>query len=140
MPTLVEIRTAIKTTLDTALPKTAVYKRVPDNPVLPCVIVQPAVPSDYQVVFGRKADRWEFDLHVLVPSADSDVAQDTLDEYIAGVGELSIPAIIHANPTLGRADCSSAVLRLTAYGFRFQAVGVDHVGATLRMLVVATNS
>lgn len=137
MPTLGEVRTAIKATLVLALPKTAVLKHIIGNPPLPCIMIQPAT-NDYLVVMRRGADTYELDLHILVPG-DDEVAQDALDEYVSGIGDKSIALIVENNKTLGRSDCSAVVARMTNYGFRFALVGNDHVGATLRLRVTVTN-
>lgn len=115
-----------------------VYHRVPGSPNLPCIVVMPAT-TEYQVTYGRGADLWEFDLHVLTPTGDDDVGQDLLDEYIAPTGARSIPTVLHANRALGLSGVDSAVMRLTGYGFRFEAAGVPHIGATLRVKVLITN-
>lgn len=138
MATLKDVRGAFRTILEGNISGVQVYYRVPGAPNLPCIIVQPAT-ADYLITMNRGADMWEMDLHVLAPSADDDVAQDLLDEYIAPTGARSIPAIIHANKTLGLSGVEAVVARLTAYGFRFESSSVPHVGATLRTKVLITN-
>jgi hypothetical protein len=140
MSTLKQIRAAFKTVLEANIssPKVQVYNRVPGAPILPCIIVQPAT-TDYLITHNRGGDVWEFDLHIVVPSADDEVGQDLLDEYVAGTGARSVVAIIHANGSLGLSDVSSVVSRMTAYGFRFDAIGDPHVGATLRARVLLSN-
>jgi hypothetical protein len=140
MSTLKQVRAAVGTTVNANIssPNMMVYSRVPANPIVPCLVVVPAT-ADYLLTMNRGGDDWYFDLHILVPSADDDVGQDLLDEYVAGRGARSIVTIVHANPSLGLADVSAVVTGMTAYNYRFDAVGVAHIGATLRLRVVLSN-
>lgn len=140
MATLKQVRAGFKTTLEANItsPNILAYSRVPASPIVPCVVVMPAA-TEYLVTMNRGGDMWDFDLHVLTPSGDDDVAQDLLDEYIAPTGTRSIPAIIHANQALGLSGVQAVVRRLTNYGFRFEAVQIPHIGATLRAQVLITN-
>lgn len=139
MPTLKEIRKAVKATLDNAIGDVAVYERVPSAVVLPAVLIVPAQ-ADYLLVHGNAGTGWQFDLIVLVPTADETVAQDILDDFVDAHGPRSIVAAIHASPSLGRDDCSATVRQLAKYAISY-TVGIDqHLGATLRLFVVATHS
>lgn len=139
MPTLKEVRAAFGTTIGASIGGINVYHRVSANILVPCLVVMPAK-ADYLMTFNRGGDLWDFDLHILVPSGDDDVGQDLLDEYVAGTGDRSIVSIIHADKTLGLANAEAVVTAMTAYNFRFEAVGALHIGATLRARVVITNS
>lgn len=139
MSSLAAVRTAVITTLGLHLPGVKLYRRVPASVILPCVIVMPAL-ADYLVTHGNGGTMWDLDLHVLVSSTDEDVAQEALDQYIAPIGDKSIVRIIHENPTLGADNISALVVRLTAYGFQFAVSGDQHIGATLRMQALTTNS
>lgn len=129
----------MKATLQAAFDDTAVYERVPASVVVPAVLIVPAQ-GDYLVVHGNGGTSWEFDLVVVVPSADEDVAQDILDDYIDARGDKSIVAVVHANPSLGRADCSAVVRRLSNYGIKYAVSGTEYIGATLRLSVLATHA
>lgn len=140
MPTLSEVRTAVASTLRTAItPELNVYHRVRPSVVAPAIIVMPAE-ADYLEVFGNAGTGWELDLVALVSPADEDAAQDLLDELVEPTGARSIIAAIAATPTLGRNDCHGVVRRLNNYGIRYQVGVDDFIGATLRMFVIATNT
>lgn len=138
MPTLKQVRAAFGTTIAANLGGFTVYHRVAANMLVPCLVVMPTA-ADYLVTFNRGGDMWDFNLHILVPSADDDVGQDLLDEYVAGTGPRSIVAIIHANKSLGLAGTDAHISGMTGYSFRFEAVGTPHIGATLRAQVLVTN-
>lgn len=141
MATLTAIRAGFEATLRTVLGTgTEIYNRVPGSPVLPCVCLVPAE-IDFVVAMQRGTDTYEFDVLVLVPSADEDVAQELLDQYVTGAGGLSIrQAVYNANngsagTGLGVASTNAHISAMTSYGGQFEAVGVDHVGASLRLIV-----
>jgi hypothetical protein len=134
MATLAEVRAAVRTTLETSIDGLTVYARVPEKPNLPCVLVTPAE-TDFNVAMGRGVDTWQFDLAVIVSAADVELAQDQLDEYIAGQGPRSIRQAVFVANTLGLPGTAANVSRMSNYGARYEFVGVDHVGATLRLTV-----
>lgn len=139
MPSVKQVRAAVKTTLTAAIAETSVYERVPGSVVVPAILIVPAQ-ADYVAVMGNAATGWEFDLVVLAPSTDEDVAQDILDDYVDARGSKSIVAAIHANTGLGRTDCSAVVRRMTNYGFKYKVGTDDYIGATLRLFVIATHA
>ena len=107
--------------------------------IVPAVLIVPAQ-ADYMLVHGNAGTGWEFDLVVLAPSGEEEVGQDILDDFIDARGDKSLIAAIHANPTLGRSDCSAVIRRLTNYGIKSEIGGTAYVGATVRMFVLATHS
>lgn len=136
MASLKQIRAGIATTLATNLSGIAVYKRVPENPVLPCVVVRPALDetADFDVAFGRGTDTWRFDLIVLVGGGDGDIGQDDLDDYVTGDGAKSIREVVHNNRGLGLSNTDAHIAGLSAYGLTYEVVGHDHLGARLRLI------
>lgn len=139
MPTLKEVRHAVATTLSSAISGLAVYERVPSSVVVPALMVAPSE-AMYQFVMGNRGTQWSFDLMVLSGAADSEIAQDVLDDFVDATGSKSIRAAIHAAPQLGRNDVSAAVETMTNYGMRYEIGTTDFLGATLRLKVVASNS
>lgn len=134
MSSLKSIRDALKTTIETNITSLRVYDTVPEAVELPAVVVQP-ISSDFDQAMGRGTDRWDFDLIVLVSWGDSDLAQDQLDAYVSGAGTDSIRQVIFQNKTLGLADVDAHVSGLNDYGVQFQAASIDHLGATLQLIV-----
>lgn len=135
MASLKAIRAAFSTTLVSVIGAgTAVYQRIPAQPALPCVCVVPAIGNFVQSM-ARGTDTYELDVIVLVPSADNDVAQDRLDDYVTGAGDKSIRQGIFNNRTLGLSNVDAHISGMTDYGGSFEAVDVDHIGARLRLVV-----
>jgi hypothetical protein len=137
MATLKAIRSAFRTTVASELGAgVEVYATVPGSPVLPCLVLMPSDPAaDFNVSMGRGTDTWFFDVIVLAPSADEAVGQDILDDYVTGQGSLSIREAVFNNRTLGLSNVDAHVSGVIAYGGRYEAVDVAHIGATLRLVV-----
>ena len=137
MSSIGDIRDALVTTLTAAVPSLAkVYRSVGSSVnVLPALVVTPAAPADFDVAMSRGTDTWLFDLIVLVSAADLDVATDILDGYIFGGGPDSIRQAIWNARTLGLSDVDAHVSELTAYNIRYSVCDLDHMAATLRLVV-----
>lgn len=135
MATLAAIRTAIASTLTTALGAgTQMYDKIPGQPVLPCVCVVPDS-ANFDVAMGRGTDTWQIDLIVLVPSGDNETGQSRLDPYVTGAGALSIRQAIFNTRALGLSNTDAHVAAMSDYGGSFEAVDADHAGARLRLIV-----
>lgn len=134
MATLDAIRTAVASTIATAIPGLATYPVVPDNVVLPALVVSP-VESDFTEAMGRGLDTWTFDLIVMVPTAEPAVAQPQLDAFTTGAGPSSIRQAIFNARTLGLNGVDAHVSGMTAYNLSFSVAGVDSVAAALRLVV-----
>lgn len=136
MASLEAVRDAIKQTLRTTITALFdVYDTVPDEVELPCVVVVPKA-ADFTVVMARGADQWRFDLVVLVSSTDAAIAQDSLDSFVSGAGDNSIRQCIFQNNTLGLSGTHAHISAMTDYGGQFEAAGIDHIGATLTLVVL----
>jgi hypothetical protein len=140
MASLKAIRAALRTTITGVVGAgVEVYARIPGQPVLPCVCVVPN-DSDFLKAMARGTDTYIFDLVVLAPSGDNDVAQDILDDYVTGAGDKSLRQAIFNNRTLGLSNVDAHVSGMTDYGGSFEAVDVDHIGARLRLVVHTTGT
>lgn len=134
MASLTSIRGGIKATLDGNIASLHAYDKVPERPNLPAVVPVP-VEADFDVAMGRGTDTWFFDLFVLTSHADAELGQDSLDSFVTGAGATSIRQVIFQNKTLGLSNVDAHVSGMRNYGATFEAVGVDHVGAVLRLVV-----
>jgi hypothetical protein len=143
MASFSEIRQAVYDVLS-GIDDLSVYTTTPEtNPNYPALLIQPATAA-FTTIQARKGgqDTYEFDLVVLVSGADLDVAQLSLDEYLATSGDLSIRQLIAANQTLGLDDN----LRTTAWVDRMESYGISQsrdpdvrdFGAVLRLMVRTT--
>lgn len=134
MASLGAIRTAVKTILEAAISGVQVYDKVAAAVNVPAVVVEPDG-ADFNVAMGRGTDRWEFNLHVMVADSDEIVGQDKLDGFVTGAGARSVRQAIFTTRSLGLADTDAHVSEMTAYGVRFEQADIQHVGATLRLIV-----
>lgn len=139
MASLAAIRTAVKTTVEAAISGLQVHDLIPAKPVPPCVLVMPAE-ADFVVAMGRGTDTWQFDLTVLVPTADLVVGQSLLDPYITGDGISSIREAIWNARALGLSNVDAHVAGMSEYGGLHDYGGTQHVGATLRLIVHTTGT
>jgi hypothetical protein len=131
MAALSAIRTAIKTTIEGNIAGLKVLPKVIENPPLPCVVCQ--LETGEFITFGRGFRLWPFTLDVIVPCADLEVAQTALDAYVDGFGAQSIEQVVFNNPTLGLTNVNATIAGMLDYGFVFQAVTVEHLGARLSL-------
>lgn len=134
MASLAAIRTAVKTTLEAAVTGLRVYDKIPGATQVPAVVVDP-VAADFVVAMGRGTDTWQFDLHVVVSDAEETLGQAGLDDYVSGAGSKSIRTAIWNTRDLGLTNTDAHISALIAYGVRFEQAPIQHIGATLRLVV-----
>lgn len=141
MATFAELRDAAIAVLEDALPEeqgVSLYAKVVDRANLPAIVVQPAE-ATFPFTMSRAEDEWQFDLVVMVPLADTELAQDQLDQFLSGTGPLSIRQIFMRTRGLGRTDVLAAyVAGMSDYGANFTMAGVDNLGCKLRLIVATT--
>ena len=134
MATLAQVRDGISTTLQAAISGLSVYPRVESAINLPAVVVAVADGIDYMVVMNRATMTWELDLHVLTSATINQLGQLDLDELIDISGARSIPQALYG-ADLGLAETQAHVESMSGYGGQIEAAGIDHIGATLRVIV-----
>lgn len=78
-----------------------VYPEIPDNPVMPCAIVQLDRVS-YDGVFQRGLSEYDFTIQLIVARVTERRAQQKLDEFI-DAGARSVKTAIEADSTLAGA-------------------------------------
>jgi hypothetical protein len=78
-----------------------VYEEVPDNPALPCAVIQLDTVT-YDVAFARGATEYTFVVNTIVIRATVQRAQRKLDEFI-DAGARSVKTAIESDSTLGGA-------------------------------------
>lgn len=137
MPSLAQIRTALKDTISAAVPSLTGYRTTPEQANLPAFVVIPRT-TNFVVAMGRGIDTYDLDVLVLISRRDDGLAQDDLDEYVNGFGDKSIRQAVWNDRTLGLANCDAHVVGLSDYGARFNIGELEHVGA--RLLVRVTTS
>lgn len=135
MPTLQEIRTAIRDTIAANVPEIVGYRTVPDVRQVPAFVVEPDE-ANY-LVAGGNCSRWQFCVYVFVARTETNYAQDVLDAFISANGTSSIPAVVKANPFM--LDGVQVVLKgMDGYGGHYSAASIPHVGARLKLDVLIT--
>lgn len=140
MATLKQIRTGIKTTIETGISGVKCYDKVPQNAlVLPALIVQP-VRASFVEAMARGVDRYDFTLIMLVAYNHLETAQDNLDPYVTGYGEKSIRQCIWNTKDLGLDGSVNAHIdEMYDYGDRFapdtQGRATEQLGARFNLIV-----
>lgn len=152
MPTITEIREAIKTTLE-RVPGLVVEAALADSMTLgdggAAVVGGPT--SDLTNTMGRGNATWTFPIYLLAGTAVYENATATLDELVGPYGDRAIPQLFwdygRANGELGQGmglvdsngdvDADAHISELTAYGVEFAIDGVPHIGAVLSCVVHA---
>lgn len=136
MPSLYEIRAAIKSRLET-IPGLRTHGSVPDALHPPCAYVGLLESVEFDVVMGRGADRWLIPVRVLVAKATDRAAQAKLDGYLAGSGASSLKAAIEANGgNLGGTAHTCRVVSIRDYGVTEHA-GTPYLGAEMLVEIIA---
>lgn len=134
MATLEAIRDGVKTTIEAVVSDITAYDTVPDVTNLPALVCVPLT-ADFDVAMGRGLDTWEFELYVLVSTADMGIGQDALDAYVTGAGAKSIRAAVFGNRSLGLDGTNATVTGMSDYGAKFNVADLQHIGAILRLVV-----
>jgi hypothetical protein len=139
MASLRQIREALKTTIEAAIPEMQGYDTVPESANLPAFWSVPR-PANFVVAFGRGSDTYTFDLFVAVSRGDDEIGQVELDDYLTGAGDKSIREAIWNARTLGLTDTDATVTGFENYGAQFQIADTDHIGAVLKLQVTTSGT
>ncbi|WP_330438816.1 hypothetical protein OHB44_27995 [Micromonospora sp. NBC_00821] len=137
MASLKQVRAAVRSTLEPAIPGLKVHSTVPGSAAGDVVVVQPSDEqgANFVVAMGRGSDTYQFDLLVLVPNGSLDVAQDQLDDYVTGAGGKSIREAVWNARHLGLAHTDAHVAYMSDYGADHTLGSTQYLGATLRLVV-----
>ncbi|MBD2900762.1 hypothetical protein amrb99_97710 [Actinomadura sp. RB99] len=139
MSGLGEIRTALAALLDDVEGLSAYAYRPASVPNLPAAVISPSSAEYATPMQARRGqDIYQFDVLVLVPFVDAEVAQATLDELISADGP--IRAALAASPHLGPGYGTTAyATALADYGVTIGGADEQqNLGATLRVTVRTT--
>ncbi|MFE7797062.1 hypothetical protein [Nocardia sp. NPDC057440] len=138
--TLTEIRTALASTIETHTSASVyTYAEVQAKGNYPAVIIEPHA-TDFERAMNRGVDEWDFNIFVLVRSADDASAQQELDGFVTGEGDDSIRQVLFEHRELGLDDSVDAhVYSMRGYGGGFEWGGTKHMGAILKARVFVSN-
>lgn len=119
-------RNGLKTRLETIDGVTG-YARPTGTINVPAAVVV-AGPIVFDDAMARGSDMLSYTIVLLIADADSDLAQQQLDEYLAGSGARSVKAAIEGEQTLGGVADWTHVRGVTSYGL-IEYDGRQYVGA-----------
>jgi hypothetical protein len=137
------MREAIATTLEANIEGLITYDTLAGATQVPAAIVLPTprpMTADFTGAFQRGMDTWFLDIFVLVGIGEYAVAQNSLDSYLTGAGPNSIRQVLYQNASCGLSDTDFLVTGVSDYGGRHDSVGVDHVGAVLKVTARTSGS
>lgn len=141
MPGLMLVREAIASTLTERIEPLTGYAKVPASPIVPAAIV--ARPrATYGLGMGPEVDDvWTLELWLLLAQIDASIDEDLLTALVAGAGRYSIRQAIHHSTSVrgdafGLRDCKARNLRLQTADARFEAAGLNHLGAVMSLDVI----
>jgi hypothetical protein len=108
--TITEIRTGIATNIGT-IPGLRTYADIPDNPAMPCAVVQ-LRDVDYDQAFQRGLTEYDFVVTVIFGRIATSQAQRSMDQLIS-TGDRSLKAAVESDRTLGGKAFDTIVTAMT---------------------------
>lgn len=132
---LAEVREALAETLAEIDGNITVYRDVPAQPQIPCLIIYPPDTIDYKR--ARDTDVVTLTITVIVAPQDP-TAVKTLEAIISGTGALSVKAALYANRTLNGTVSNLRLLDSTSGTYSIAANPNDNaIGADFRVEITA---
>lgn len=132
---LAEVRAALAETLAEIDGNITVYRDVPAQPQIPCLIIYPPDTIDYKR--ARDTDVVTLTITVIVAPQDP-TAVETLEAIISGTGALSVKAALYANRTLNGTVSNLRLLDSTSGTYSIAANPNDNaIGADFRVEITA---
>lgn len=110
---LAQMRAGLATNLET-ISGIRVYEEVPDNPVMPCAVIQ-LTDVSYDVAFQRGATEYTFIIHLIVVRTTERRAQEKLDRFIDD-GAKSVKTAVESDIDLGDSAFDVRVTELRDIG------------------------
>ena len=134
MAGLAELRTAITSTVET-VSGLRVYPTLAGSVALPACVIVPRM-ADFHEAMGRGLGRVDFELYLLVSVSGSRTGgQDGLDALLdpAGTSSTSVVRALLDDRSVGLSDTHVLPTGWEAYGARFEAAALDHIGTILKV-------
>ena len=110
---LSDIRAGLADNLET-IAGIRVYEEVPDNPVMPCAVIQ-LTDVAYDVAFQRGATNYTFVIHLIVVRTTERRAQEKLDRFIDN-GARSVKTAVESDLDLAGSAFDVTVTELRDIG------------------------
>jgi hypothetical protein len=146
MASLEQVREALAGYLEGLWPDVGIYADVPSVVETPGIVLMP-VRIDYGTAMGQGVDDdLLLDLYILCSGTATELSQDSLDSYVSGAGSRSLREAVFKSyapagglpVTFGLPRVTARVLSMESYGVRFQAAGLPHLGAVLRLTITTS--
>ena len=107
---ITDLRTGIATNIGT-IPGLRTYADIPDNPAMPCAVVQ-LQSTEYDRAFQRGLTEYRFVVTVIFGRIATAQAQRSMDQLIS-TGERSLKAAVESDRTLGGKAFDTVVTEMT---------------------------
>ena len=133
--TLTQIRNGIGTNLSDNIASLSVYNYTPDRSEPPLIIVGVLDQLEYDTTMQRGSDTYEIPCRLLIANVDAQLAQETLDGYIASSGSNSVKQAIESDVTLSGVVSSVRVTEARNYG-SYTLNNTDLIGVDFLVQVV----
>lgn len=135
MATLTQIRQGIGTNVSNNITSISVYNYTPDRSEPPLLIVGVLDNLEYDTTMQRGADTYVIPCRLLIANVDAQLAQETLDGFIASSGADSIKQAIESDVTLSGVVSSVRVTEARDYG-SYTMNNTDLIGVDFMVEVV----
>ena len=135
MATLTQIRQGIGTNVSNNITSISVYNYTPDRSEPPLLIVGVLDNLEYDTTMQRGADTYVIPCRLLIANVDAQLAQETLDGFIASSGADSVKQAIESDVTLSGVVSSVRVTEARDYG-SYTMNNTDLIGVDFMVEVV----
>jgi len=135
MATLTQIRQGIGTNVSNNITTISVYNYTPDRSEPPLLIVGVLDNLEYDTTMQRGADTYVIPCRLLIANVDAQLAQETLDGFIASSGANSVKQAIESDVTLSGVVSSVRVTEARDYG-SYTMNNTDLIGVDFMVEVV----
>ncbi len=135
MATLTQIRQGIGTNVSNNITSISVYNYTPDRSEPPLLIVGVLDNLEYDTTMQRGADTYVIPCRLLIANVDAQLAQETLDGFIASSGANSVKQAIESDVTLSGVVSSVRVTEARDYG-SYTMNNTDLIGVDFMVEVV----
>lgn len=138
MASIVSIKSGLKTRLQTITGVTGYTESNPGSVNIPAAVIRRG-PMTFDSTMARGSDELTFIVTLLVALAESKLANDLMDPYLAGSGALSVKAAVEGDKTLGGAAHTTRVTEASE-DVEVTVGGTAYLGVDFTIEVIASGS
>lgn len=132
---ITDIRAGLEANLETVSGLRA-YSEIPDNPQVPCAVVQLQT-IEYDQSFQKGLAFYNFEITVIVGRFSVQQAQEHLNDYADNSGAKSIKSAIESDKTLGGSAFDAHLTTMTGISALDLNDGNNYLGMTFSVTVYA---